>query len=80
MATKPQPLLTSEQAIELTAVIAENIQQVSDAVAKIRDSRLGEDLIVLLLSEHSGIGRGAVRAVLQALPQLQSRFLKPAKK
>lgn len=61
-------------------VLAQAIIDISAAMKKIDASRLRREAVVLLISEHSGVGKPAVRLVLNNLEALESIWLKPKSK
>ena len=42
----------------------------------IEQSGIRQDLIVLMLQDTTGLGKPAIRAMLNALPRLEKRYLK----
>lgn len=53
------------------------IEAISDGMRKLRESRLSDKAILLLLSHSSGIGQRDVQRVLDALANLGADYLKP---
>ena len=58
-------------------VLAQSIVDIAAGMKKLNASRLKSDAVVLLVHHASGVGRPAVRAVLDALTTLEQRYLKP---
>lgn len=60
-----------------TEVLADSIVAVSAAIKQLRQSRLSEKTLLLLLSHSSGLGQRDVQRVLDAAEALETQYLKP---
>lgn len=60
--------------------LVDNIKQISNLGKKISQSRLNERVLVLLLKDATGLSRTVICKLLDALPELEKRYLKPLKK
>ena len=58
------------------AGLAEDIFSIQDSL---KNTKINEDGLAILLSEASGVRRTDVRAVLRAVPRLSSKYLKEGK-
>jgi hypothetical protein len=58
-------------------VLAQAIVDIAAGLKKLNASRLKSNAVVLLVHEASGVGKPAVRAVLDALATLEQTYLKP---
>jgi hypothetical protein len=63
----------------LLEALAENIEKVAAAGLSLKNSRLSERAILLLLSDASGTRMAACRQVLDALPLLKDCYVKSPK-
>lgn len=68
--------MTKDEFKELVA----NIEQVSALGKKLKASRLNERAILLLVQGIVKLPQSHIREVLDALPELERRYLKPKKK
>jgi len=55
-------------------VLAQSIVRLDEAVKKMTASGLRQRAIILLLHDHSGVGKPAVRQVLESLSQLRQVY------
>lgn len=62
-----------------TEVIAQSIVQVSEAMKKLRSTRLTDRAIVLLIRDRTGLAINEIERVLNAASSLANIYLKPAK-
>lgn len=69
MATKSKKI----EVEDFGSSLAEEIKKISGSLGR---TKLNEDALVILLAEASGVRRGDVRAILQALPRLSKKYLK----
>lgn len=56
-------------------VLAKHIRDLSAAAGKLLSAGLKEETIVLLLHDHTKIGKPHIRAVLRGLPELANAYL-----
>lgn len=59
---------------------ATGVAKISRGMQVLSESRLRPDTIIMLVAKASGESQERVKRVLEALPSLESRFLKPEKK
>lgn len=71
MSSKPPAELGSEHFRR----IADSIGRVSDMGKALRDSGLTQRAVLLLLQDLTGVPRGDIQLILNALPQLRTYFL-----
>ena len=57
-------------------VLAEAIVRLGQEIGKLNSSRLNRDAIVILLQHHTKLPQRDIRAILDAIPQLQKAYLK----
>lgn len=57
-------------------VIAESIIQVADAFDKIKNGKLTQHAIVILISETTGVTRTDIRKILNCAADLRKHFIK----
>jgi len=57
-------------------VLAEAIVNISKGMTGLLKSGLNKRAITLLIQDHTGLNRGAITAVLDALPQLEKMYCK----
>lgn len=62
---------------EMFAPIVTAIQEVSDAVKKLKASKVQERVILLLIRDMTNMPLGDIQNVLNAAAQLKSKYLKP---
>jgi 2-phosphoglycerate kinase len=55
---------------------AESIKEISEAVRKLRAGRLTDRAIILLIHDHCGVGKPAIKAVLDGMQTLSKRYIK----
>lgn len=55
------------------------IAGISKIGKRLKDSRLTDRAIILLIADMTGLGKGTIRRILNALPGLEAAFLKPKK-
>lgn len=71
----------NEENPEPLEVIAQSIIEVAEAFKKIQNSRLSKRVIVLLIKDMTrNIGINEIEAILDAVPKLESYYLKSVKK
>lgn len=58
-------------------ILAQSIKDISEGFKRMDASRLSRKALVLLISEHSGVGRNQVTYVLNTLAELERIYLKP---
>jgi hypothetical protein len=63
-----------------TEVLAESIVELSQGMHKLREGRLNDKAIGLLLSHSTGLGQRECLNVLNALGELEEKYLKKAPK
>lgn len=73
---KRKPKLTQREIGETITELSDEIKAVAAIGKALRKSNLKERTIVLLLSSMTGVSRGHIAAILEALPQLSERYLK----
>jgi hypothetical protein len=61
-------------------IIAEHIERLSKVGLAIQASRLSETAILTLLRHSTGLYQNQIKQVLDALPDLENRYLKKTKK
>jgi len=59
-------------------IIAEHIERLTKAAEALRQSRLKEKTILVLLKDMTGMAQRDIKIVLDALPLLAREYLKPA--
>lgn len=64
----------------LSEILPEHIQKLSDLGKTINNSRLKQKVILLLLKDMTGLNLAHIETVLNALPLLESKYLKPLSK
>lgn len=57
--------------------VAQAIVDIAAAMKRMSATRLRRDAVVILISEHSKVGRPAVRKVLDSLGNMDKVWLKP---
>ena len=62
---------------EMFEPIITAIQDVSDAVKKLQNSKVKERVILLLIRDSTNLPLTDIQAVLNAAAQLKSKYLKP---
>ena len=60
---------------ESSEKLGREIRMLSRASKKIANSGLKRETLVLLLQDSSGIGKGNIRVILQALDRLEEKYL-----
>ena len=60
----------------VTELLAKEIENVSAGMRRIASGRLTQEALVLLIAEESGVGRPAVRDVLNTLSRIDRVYLK----
>lgn len=60
-------------------VLAEHIAKISQASSALKESRLKDHTVLLLLHDLTKLPRRDIRLVLDALPALETNYLKPKK-
>lgn len=67
---------SNEQDPEPLELIAKSIIELSDAYAKINNSRLKKRAVVLLLKDMTGLGMHEIETILDAAPRLKDFYTK----
>lgn len=57
-------------------VLATHIAKLAEVGKQLKESRLSQRAIVLLLNDATGIGKPAIAQILEAIPDLKRRYLK----
>lgn len=60
-------------------ILAKSIQEISDGVRKIRQSRLNERALVVLLKDATNLSKTDILKVMNSLETLDRMYLKPVK-
>lgn len=58
-------------------MLVEHIERISNIGHSIKNSRIKQRAVVLLLKDMTGMNIGDIERILDALPRLESEFLKP---
>jgi len=58
-------------------ILAQSIEAIAKFGKELKNSRLKEKTILILIQSVTGLARADIKAVLDALPQLEAEFLKP---
>lgn len=72
--------ITDEMTGDEFQELIENIEKITALGKKIQASRLAQRTIILLLHDITKLPKSQIRFVLNALPELNTIFLKPKKK
>lgn len=74
---KPEiKVTTKEEAMPDLEILAEHIKQLSELGKKLKNSKLKENTILLLIKDHTGIPKHQIKRILDALPELEKIYLK----
>lgn len=73
---KPKPELTEDD----FARIANEIHRIGDLGRKMKNSGLAPRAIWLLIADYTGVPMSTIRVVLEALPELSTKYLRAARK
>lgn len=61
---------------EPTIILAEAVTKISDGMTSLLTSGLNKKAIVILLQAETGLGKGTISTVLDALPRLKGWYCK----
>lgn len=71
--TNGDKILVSCQTLD---AMADNIAAIAEAGRQLKNSRLKEKTVLVLLSHHTKLSQKEVKTVLDALPELERQYLK----
>lgn len=77
-AKKPPMMIVDDtgDVAQVTEILARDIEAVAKAARSLTGSRLREDALILLLSHSSKLSQKAVKQVLDAMKDLDRKYLK----
>jgi hypothetical protein len=63
-----------------TEILAESILELSEGIKKVRAGRLNDRALFILLRDATGVGINEIESIVDALENLDRRYLKPKEK
>jgi siroheme synthase len=66
---QPDPPIPAE-------ILAEHIQKLSEIGKQLANSRLKQKTIIILLASMTRVSQASIKAILDALPELEREFLR----